>query len=211
MHKLHNNMKTTFIFIRHAQSMAPLQDIVQGRGLGIELSPEGETQAEALGERLKSATFDRIFASTARRAIDTASCIRKYHPDISYMELEKLNERSKGEAEGMTNTAFKETHPQIIEDWSKDIDVRPPGGESFGDVEGRVVPLIEEHLKEYEGQTILYVFHGNVIRVLLGHFLDVPINLRYRIKQSYCAYNKVAYDHDAKRWSVECMNCSVAS
>ena len=58
-------MKTTLIFVRHAQSVAKDLEIVQGRGEQYSLSKLGEEQARKLAENFKDRKFDRIFASTA--------------------------------------------------------------------------------------------------------------------------------------------------
>lgn len=199
-------MKTTFIFVRHAQSMAPIEGIVQGRGLHIPLSPVGEEQAIAVGERMKDVSFDRLFSSTSVRTIETTKQIFSSCREVPWERLENLNERSKGDGEGLKKEEFNKKYPEVIEQWKQDIDCRPPGGENFQDVEDRVMPVIHDHLERYLGETLLYVIHGNVIRVILGALMDVPVQVRYRIEQGYCAYNQVTYDHECNRWSIVTVN-----
>lgn len=195
-------MKTTFYFVRHAQSVSKEKGIVQGAGLSVPLSEEGARQAQALAARLKNEMFDAIFASKALRAIDTAKPVRAVFPNVSYQEIAELHERSKGEAEGMTKEDFKKKYADIEAAWKREEDPRVPGGESFADVEKRVMPLIERHAKEFAGKKILYVFHGNTIRVILGALLGAPANLRHRIAQDYCAVNVVEYDAEDNRWHI---------
>ena len=121
-------------------------------------------------------------------------------------ELDVLNERSKGVSEGMMKDEFNKRYPEILEQWRFELDPRPEGGENFEDVEKRVVPIIEFHVKEHAGENILYVSHGNVIRVVLGYILNVPFGLRARIKQDYCAFNAVSFDHEKSRWNIEFIN-----
>ena len=199
-------MITTLIFVRHGQSEAASKSIVQGRGLLVPLSKEGEKQAKALARALKDFSIDFLFTSTALRATQTAESIRQFHRDTIYAEISELNERSKGEAEGISKEAYAKKYPEIIQQWKQEIDARPPGGENFEDVEGRIVPVLEEHLKRHKGKTLLYAVHGNVMRSFLGYFLQVPFNLRYRIDQDYCAVNIVEYNHDSSRWRIRCIN-----
>ncbi|OGL72397.1 hypothetical protein A3F28_02100 [Candidatus Uhrbacteria bacterium RIFCSPHIGHO2_12_FULL_57_11] len=200
-------MKTTLYLVRHGQSEARARNIVQGVGLDIPLTPEGVIQAARAAGVLAGYKFDKIFSSTAVRARDTAAIIRRRHPGVPYEEIAELNERSKGVTEGMTKDDFAAKYPEIIEQWNKEEDARPPGGENFEDVANRVVPTIERHVAgDAKGSSFLYVIHGNVIRAILGHILDVPHRLRPRIEQDYCAFNVARYDHERARWSVECVN-----
>lgn len=195
-------MKTTFYFIRHAQSAAKEKGIVQGAGLSVPLSETGIEQAKALAKRLRGEKFDAIFASKAIRAIDTAQPLCALFPNAPYRECAELNERSKGEAEGITKEDFKKKYAGIEAAWSREEDSRVPGGESFADVEIRVMPFIKNLAERHGGKKLLLVFHGNTIRVILGALLGAPANVRHRIAQDYCAVNIVEYDSEENRWHI---------
>jgi len=200
-------MKTHILLVRHGKSTAADLGIVQGQGLDIPLTDEGRRQARRTGEFLAAYSLNKIYTSTAIRATDTARIIREYHQRVPYEELDELNERSKGVAEGMSKDAFDQKYPFIIEQWERGIDARPEGGESFEDVHHRVAPLFDQHVAESApGQTLLYVIHGNVIRVLLGYILNIPHNRCHTIKQDYCAVNAMSFDHSRNRWEVEYVN-----
>ncbi len=199
-------MKTKIFLARHGQTEASVKGIVQGQGLNIPLTAEGEEQAEILAKNLSNLSFNKIFTSTAIRSTATAETIKKYHQDVHLYKLAELNERSKGKTEGMLKEDFNKRYPNIVDKWDKEIDVRVADGESFKDVEKRIVPVIEKHIKEYAGQILLYVIHGNVIRAILGYILGIPYGLRARIKQGYCAFNVVSYEHDRQRWEIELIN-----
>mgnify|MGYP001574400716 CR=1 FL=1 len=199
-------METKFFLVRHGKSEVGLRGIVQGRGLKIPLTAEGKKQAIKVAKELKDFSFDIIFTSQAVRAIDTAEIIKRFHKNVPFIKLAALNERSKGAAEGMKKEDFAKQYPGIIKQWKKEIDARIEGGENFEDVHNRVVPVIEKHLKRYKGKNLLYVIHGNVIRVIIGHILGVPFRFRPRLEQDYCAFNAITYNHDTKRWRAECVN-----
>lgn len=199
--------KTRLIFVRHAKSTAQDLGIVQGRGLAIPLSDDGKKQAKNLAKNLQHYSFCKILTSTAMRAVDTADAISKFHPNTPVFQIPELNERSKGSCEGMLKKEFEKRYPKIIKLWNQDVDVRIEGGESLQDVEMRVFPVIEGQIKKSPGGVLfLYVVHGNVIRAILGKILNVPPGLRGRIRQDYCAVNSVHYDHELKRWGVDCVN-----
>ncbi len=200
-------MKTKLILVRHGRSEAAEKGIVQGVGLSIPLTAAGREQADRLAALLSEFKFDKIFSSTALRAKETAEPIRKFHPDAPFEELSELNERSKGEAEGLLKEEFNARYPKILEEWNREEDTRVPGGENFADVHDRVVPVIEKHVSEDKtGSTYLYVIHGNVIRAIIGHMLEIPHRFRPRLAQDYCAINVCIYDHERRRWTVECLN-----
>lgn len=199
-------MITKLYLARHGKTKASVKGIVQGRGLNIPLTREGKKQTEVLAKNLSNLSFNKIFTSAAIRSTATAETIRKYHQDVHLYKLAELNERSKGKTEGMLKKDFNKRYPDVVDKWSKEIDVRVADGESLKDVEKRIVPVIEKHIKEHAGQTLLYVIHGNVIRAILGYILGIPYGLRARIKQSYCAFNVVSYEHDRQRWEIELVN-----
>lgn len=195
-------MKTTFYLIRHAESVAKKKGIVQGAGLSVPLSEKGREQAEVLAVRLRDEKFDAIFTSKALRAIDTAKPMCALFPNTPYREIAELNERSKGVAEGMAKEDFKKKYADIEAAWKRGEDPRVPGGESFADVEKRVMPFIKNLAEKSAGKKLLLVFHGNTIRVILGALIGAPANLRHRIAQGYCAVNIVEYDADENRWHI---------
>lgn len=198
--------KTKFYFVRHGKSTAAEDGLIQGRGLKVPLTEDGHKQAQAVAEYLKNFSFDLIFASTASRSKETARHVREFHNSIPYHEIFALNERYRGRFEGTSKEEFEKNYPDVLLAWKNDIDVRPGDGESFEDVHNRVMPVIEKHLKEYEGKTLLYIIHGNVIRVILGSMLNIPFGKQSKLKQDYCALNVASFDHGRNRWEVECVN-----
>lgn len=201
-----DRMITTFYFVRHGKSEAAVNGLVQGRGLNVPLTEDGHKQAQAVAEYLRDFSFDAIFASTASRAKETAAHIKEFHTATPYHEIFELNERGRGSLEGTSKEDFEKNYPDVLDAWKNEIDVRPGDGESFEDVHNRVMPIIEQHLEEYKGKTLLYVIHGNVIRVILGAMLHIPFGKQARIKQDYCAINVAIFDHQKNRWQVECIN-----
>lgn len=199
-------MITKIYLARHGQTEASVKGIVQGQGLNIPLVETGREQSRELAKNLSNISFNKIFTSTAIRSIETADIIKNYHKSTSTEKVKELNERSKGETEGMLKEDFNKKYPEIINKWHKEVDVRVADGENYEDVEKRVAPVLKKHTSNYAGQTILYVIHGNVIRVILGYILKVPYGLRSRFKQGYCALNLISYDHDRKRWEIEFTN-----
>src|SRR5580698_922213 len=155
---------TTFILVRHAESAAKERNLVQGKGLDMPLTESGLKQARRLADVLKDEHIDRIFTSTAKRTIDTAAPLIAIRPNTPVEAIYEFHERSKGDAEGMDKKEFARVYADIEAAWAREEDPRPAGGESFADVEGRVMPVIQSHAQKYPGERLLYVGHGNVFR-----------------------------------------------
>jgi broad specificity phosphatase PhoE len=199
-------MQTKIYFLRHGMSEAKVKGLVQGIGLHYKLVKDGQQQAKTAAKHLKDYHFDAIFTSTAARTVATAEFVHEYHQATPLIKIPELNERSKGKTEGMLRTEFNKKYPDILAQWQREEDARVPGGENYEDVEKRVMPVIDKHLKDYQGKTLLYVMHGNVTRVILGAMLKIPYGLRPRIEQHYCAFNLVSFDHDRQRWQIKFIN-----
>lgn len=205
-------METHLYFLRHAESAANALGVVQGIGLNIPLTDLGHMQAKEAAQALVNFSFDKMFSSKAERAQNTASAVRQIHASVPYEEIHELHERDRGGTEGMLKKDFLVKYPEIEEAWKREEDPKSPlGGESFEDVRNRVMPILERHIKEHAGKKLLYVTHGNLIRVVLGEMLSVPFGLRARIAQNYCGLSLVTYNHDRKRFKVEFVNRRLCS
>jgi probable phosphoglycerate mutase len=82
---------------------------------------------------------------------------------------------------------------------------RPPGGESFADVRGRVVPAFEE-LAGKAGSDLLLVCHAGVNRVILCHLLGMPLANLFRLGQNPGCLNVI--EKGAAGFRVKALNCS---
>ena len=69
-------------------------------------------------------------------------------------------------------------------------DFRPPGGESFLDLQQRVVPVFEKAV-DNAGRNILIVAHAGVNRMILCHLLDIPPGNLFRLSQDWGAMNLI--------------------
>ena len=58
--------------VRHAESVWNKERRIQGTCNGIRLSETGRDQARLLGERLITMDFERVYCSSAERAVETA-------------------------------------------------------------------------------------------------------------------------------------------
>src|SRR6185436_2286251 len=93
------------ILLRHGQSQWNLENRFTG-WVDVPLSPKGEAEARAAGEKLRGRRVDRVFTSVLRRAIDTAD-IALAAAGLESVPTQRdaaLNERMYGDLQG-TNKA----------------------------------------------------------------------------------------------------------
>ncbi|RYG39502.1 histidine phosphatase family protein [bacterium] len=164
-------MKETRIYIvRHGRTA--WNDIGQAQGhTDIHLDDIGQAQARALAARFHGHSLDAVFSSDLARAFETAAPVAEA-TGTSHEATPMLRERGFGEWEGM---AYAEVNsrlaPTAKAQW---YEMRPPGGESYGDVWDRVDPFVQK-LWQMEGD-IMVVSHGGTSAILLAHLLKGTVD-----------------------------------
>src|SRR6266545_2754570 len=145
--------------LRHGESQWNLENRFTG-WVDVPLSPKGEQEARAAGEKLAGTTFDRAYTSVLKRAIDTLAIALDVIGQTG-LPIEKdkaLNERMYGELQGLNKAETVQKYgEQQVKIWRRSYDVRPPGGESLKDTAERVLPYYERTVKPYllKGEAIL--------------------------------------------------------
>ncbi len=144
---------------------------IQGRE-DIELNLEGQNQAKAWADILRSEKFDLILCSTMIRAKETAQIIQdKINVDIEY-DI-NLREQDFGQWEGRTIKDIRKLNPgQIETQESRGWEFCPPNGESRTVVLKRVLKAVETAAKRDEDRYILMVSHSSVIKTLVYKALN---------------------------------------
>jgi broad specificity phosphatase PhoE len=159
--------------IRHGVTRANRLGVIQGQS-PEPLSSTGREQARKLGRWLAvmRLEIDALISSPLARAAQTAAIVARHlSVDESAIDREpRLAERSFGELEGRSSAdAYGEQEaagdPRT---W------RPPGGESFVDLEARVAGGFAS-IAERPGERALVVTHGGPIVALTCRHLDLEL------------------------------------
>lgn len=159
---------------RHGECYANYQNRIGG---DTSLTERGKHHAETVASFLREKTFDIIYTSTLKRAMQTTASIVPYHPSTPVVALEQLVEVYHGPIEGMTWEEFKRDIPDEFERRNREKYCwKIRGGESYKDAaENRIQPFLNKVLKE-RGK-ILIVSHGGVMRIILhklcGYYQDI--------------------------------------
>jgi 2,3-bisphosphoglycerate-dependent phosphoglycerate mutase len=161
------------ILLRHGQSQWNLENRFTG-WVDVPLSPKGEAEARAAGEKLRGRKIDKVYTSVLKRAIDTTNLALET-AGIGPLPTERdaaLNERMYGDLQGLNKAeAAKKWGDAQIKIWRRSYDVPPPGGESLADTAARVLPYWESHILPdvRVGKNLLVGAHGNSLRALVMH------------------------------------------
>jgi probable phosphoglycerate mutase len=186
LHALIGSVPGTIYLLRHGAVDSPgngkryigCQDVV--------LSDLGYQQAHAWADRFSDTALETIYCSTLIRCLETARIIGQRNC-LTPQALQELRELSLGAWEGRRIDTIKTSYPLAYQQRGDQIsDYRPPGGESFRDLQQRVWPTFETVARRLQGRTLL-VTHAGVIRVLLCHLLEIPLKNLFRIGQTYGA------------------------
>ena len=159
------------VLVRHGLTDWNQEGRLLGR-LPVPLNERGQRQAEAVARALSDVPVEAVISSPQLRARETAEPIAREH-DLTVHTDEALAEVWLGPR--WEGKAFDEVQDDPdIECVLKNPTYRCGAAEPAVDVEKRVVDLVERLRKEATGSQVL-VSHGDPIRVLLAHYLSMPL------------------------------------
>ena len=166
-------MSTVLLLVRHATNDF-VGRAIAGRAPGVHLNEEGKRQAHGLAERLGTIPIAAIYTSPLERTRETAEPLAA-RLNITPRALDKLHEIDCGDWTGKTFPELdREREWQL---WvTQRTQARPPGGESIIEVQRRAVDAIAQLRAEHEGETVVLVSHGDVIKAALAHFLRISLD-----------------------------------
>ena len=127
----------------------------------LPLTPRGETNARALGQRLKGVSFTRVFTSPLQRAKRTCELAGFGAVAVEDRELVEWNY---GAYEGMTTAEVRRQRPgwDLFRDGC-------PDGESVADIAARADRVVNR-LRTFDGNVLLFS-HGHFLRTLTARWL----------------------------------------
>lgn len=148
--------------MRHGQSVHNLRKLVAGQ-LPSCLTEQGLEDARSVARALEGLQIDVMYSSDLQRARQTAETIRNDLALSCPVRISPLlRELDYGE---FTNRTVKETF--IFLDYRLIRNRRYPGGESFEDLDRRVLLFVKQLRSEALGKHILVTAHAGSIRLLL--------------------------------------------
>ncbi len=178
------------LLARHGETPWNAEGRYQGQ-TDIPLSSVGETQATALGLRLKDVQIDRAVASPLARARRTAELALGEARASMLTTDPDLLEIAHGDWEGLLASEINDKDPVRLRAWREEPDtVLMPNGESLRQVLIRSWQGLSRATEGLgAGDTVLLVAHDAVNRVILCRVLGLPIARLWTFRQAPTTLN----------------------
>jgi probable phosphomutase (TIGR03848 family) len=186
---------TLLLLVRHGAT-ATTGKVLPGRAPGLDLSDAGRDQAAAAarriaalqdGQRRVAAVYASPLERTRQTALPIAAALgREVILDAGLVELDI------GEWTGLEIKAAQET-PEWTTVQRYPSGFRFPGGESFVEMQSRIVEAASRLSSMHPGEIVVAVSHADPIRALVAHALGTHLDLFQRIVVSPGSLTAVAY------------------
>lgn len=169
----------TILLLRHGETAWNKERRVMGR-LEVPLSPKGILQAKHAARILDRLETDAIYTSPLKRALQTSSIVAE-GSGLPIKVSADLTEFAFGRWEGcqFKELIRDETYHHFLKD---PLNTHVPGGETIGDVQRRGLKALRSAIKEYPKGRLLFVSHGDVIRAIICHYLQLPLQEFRRLR-----------------------------
>lgn len=182
---------TLVLLVRHGLTPTTGR-LLPGRAPGLHLSDEGRRQAEAVARRI--ATLPRVaavYTSPLERARETGAAIARARRLALRVERGLL-ELDIGEWTGRSlRRTARGPEWQAVQRHPSGF--RFPGGESFIEMQARVVGALGRIVARHRGQTIVAVCHADPIKAAVAAALGVHLDLFQRIAIAPASVTAIAY------------------
>lgn len=186
--------KPTMVFlVRHGKTPTT-GAVLPGRAKGLHLAPEGVAQAERAAERLAglgSGRIDAVYASPMERTQETARPIAKA------LGLRVRTAKGLIEADFGQWTGRKLSELRKLPEWQTvqryPSGFRFPGGESFLEMQTRMVDQIAELVAKHPGETIVATSHADTIKAAVAHAMGTHLDHFQRIVIGQCSITAILY------------------
>jgi len=184
------------LLFRHGET-ANSKEVCFNGHYDVGLSKRGQKQFQHWAEILKQESFKSVYSSDLQRTRNSAQFIGQQQ-GLEPVTFSELRELSFGTWEGMSVSEVERTYPGQMKERMKSVATfQADGGETYPQLQARVIPKFEEIVARHPNDQIIMVCHGGVNRVILGHLLSIPIDKIFRINQDYAALNVIQYyDHE---------------
>jgi probable phosphoglycerate mutase len=179
--------------VRHGRTPTTGQ-VLPGRAKGLHLGDEGIAQAERAAERIAALgrrKVKAVYASPMERTRETAAPIAKA------LGHKVAIERGLLEADFGTWTGRKLSDLSKKPEWQQvqryPSGFRFPEGESFAEMQQRMVTALNKLVDAHPGQTIVAVSHADPIKAAVAHAMGTHLDLFQRIAIGPCSVSAVLY------------------
>ena len=181
---------TLILLVRHGQTPTTGK-VLPGRAAGLHLAETGRAQAEAVAQRIAALKkVDAVYASPLERARETAAPIARA-TGHRVRTHKGLLECDFGDWTGAELSALMKK-PEWSTVQRAPSTFRFPNGESFTEMQVRIVSALDAIRAEHPGGTVVCVSHADPIKAAVAHALGTHLDLFQRIVIGTCSVSAVA-------------------
>lgn len=191
------NNGTEVWLIRHGETADNASGRLQGQ-TDTPLSARGRAQAKALATRLArlahQVPFAALYSSDLQRAAETAIIIGRRLGLTPHFDA-RLREGDLGAWAGKTLDDVQRLFPEEFAYMQRANDPHHPrgGGESYVQMQARIVAAVHEYASRHPGARFLVVSHGGILRTYLAHVLYLPLQHAWRLHIGNTGISRVAF------------------
>jgi probable phosphoglycerate mutase len=182
---------TTVLLVRHGTTPSTGK-VLPGRAPGLHLSDEGQRQAAAVAERLATLPrIDALYSSPLERARETAA------PLARALGRRVTIERGLPECDFGDWTGAELKALMKLPEWTTvqryPSGFRFPGGESFAEMQTRIVGAVQRLCERHPGGVVAAFSHADPIKAAVAHAMGTHLDLFQRIVISTCSVTAITY------------------
>lgn len=182
---------TLVLLVRHGLTPTTGKTL-PGRAKGLHLSDKGREQAQAAAARIAALeNVAAVYASPLERTRETAAPIGKAR-GLTVKTERGLLECDFGEWTGAELKALNKL-PEWTTVQRYPSGFRFPAGESFTEMQTRMVSTLGTLAGRHPGETIVAVSHADPIKAAVAHALGTHLDLFQRIVISPCSITAIWY------------------
>jgi len=182
---------TTVLLVRHGQTPTTGK-VLPGRAKGLHLADEGLRQAQIAADRIAELKrVDAVYSSPLERAKETAAPISKARG------LRTRIDRGLFECDFGDWTGAELKQLMKLPEWQTvqraPSTFRFPNGESFTEMQTRMVSALDRLRAAHPGGTIVCVSHADTIKAAVAHAMGTHIDLFQRIVVSPASVTAISW------------------
>ncbi|MEK7523538.1 MAG: class I tRNA ligase family protein, partial [Patescibacteria group bacterium] len=173
----------TFFVVRHGEAEQNVAKKLNSNPRAeFHLTKEGTQQVKKAAEKVKTKGADLIFCSQFPRAEETAEIFSQTLGAPVTVD-NRLREHEMGVFDGKDTESYVRSFADLEERYYRKV----KGGESFEEMEERVIEFINYLNRKYTGKKIVIVTHGDVIRAIARYFDRLSIEDTFKFKPDLAA------------------------
>jgi len=182
---------TLVLFVRHGKTPTTGTSL-PGRAKGLHLAPEGHKQAAEAAKRIaKLKNVAAVYASPLERTRETAAPIAaalglrvRTEPGLLECDFGDWTGRELKELFKLPEWTTVQRYPSGF---------RFPNGESFAEMQLRIVSTVDRLRAAHPGKTVVAVSHADPIKAAMAAAVGTHLDLFQRIVVSPCSVSAVLY------------------